>query len=44
MALLDPSDSDKNPKKKPRFRQDMIAFLVMFLAGVGALVYFLVFD
>lgn len=38
MSLLDPSDEDKNPQKKPRFRQD-IAVVVVF--AVMVLVYFL---
>lgn len=43
MSILDPSDSDKDPKKKPRFRQDLIAFGVFFVAVIGYLIYELIF-
>lgn len=39
MSLLDPSNSDQDPEKKPRFRQDLIAFLVILLAGIGYIIY-----
>ena len=34
MSLLDPSQEDQNPQKKPRFRQDIavvVVFVVMLL-------------
>ncbi|MEM7039589.1 MAG: hypothetical protein AAF570_21630 [Bacteroidota bacterium] len=38
MMNLKPSEEDLNPQKKPRFKQDMIAFLVMLLGGVAAII------
>jgi len=42
MGLLDPTKEDNNVRKKPRFRQDMIAFLIMFLGGLAAIIYVMV--
>ncbi len=37
-GFFEPSEEDKNPEKKPRFRQDLVAFAIMFVAGVIAIV------
>lgn len=39
MGLLDPSESDTEEQKKPRFRQDLLVLLIV--VG-GAVVYLLV--
>lgn len=40
MALLDPSDEDKNPNKKPRFRQDLAVVFIF----VGMFIIYLLLE
>ena len=39
VSLFDPSEDDKKYDKKPRFRQDMIVYAVIFLGGLIAILY-----
>ena len=44
MGLLDPGADDRSEGRKPRFLQDMLAFLIMGVAGLGALLYVIFFT
>ena len=44
MGLLDPSEDDRKYEKKPRFWQDMIAYIILLVGGIGAVLYALLWT